>query len=91
MSCIVLDVDFAEKNNITELGVFIIENVQGYPYRPPRTYKPTKQAVWCTENLHGMVWNSGRLNYSELAKIFPSDVKGEIFAEETKKARFLAD
>ena len=52
-------------------------------------YKPTKQAVWCTENLPGSVWNSGRLHYGELPNIFPSDVTGDYFANATEKCKIL--
>ena len=76
MSCIVLDIGLAHKNVIKELGVFIDGKVQGYSFRPPKKYKPTKQAFWCTRNWHGNVWNSERLDYSELSNILPTAVKG---------------
>ena len=60
MSCIVLDIELADKNFIKELGVFFDGRVQGYSFRPPKTYKPTKQSFWCTRILHEIVWNSGR-------------------------------
>ena len=85
-SCIVLDSELADKNVTKKLGVFIDGNVQGYSFRPPKKYKPTKQAIWCTRNLHGDVWNGGSLDWSELPNILPRDVKGDNFA---KKARFL--
>ena len=74
-----------------ELGVFIDGKVQGYSFCPPKKYKPTKQAVWCTRNLHGIVWNSGRLDYSELAKFLPRAVKGEYFGKGTEKCKILGN
>ena len=35
------------------------------------------------------MWNSGRLNYSELPDILPSDVNGEYFAVGTEKGKVL--
>ena len=86
----VLDIELADENVIKELGVFIDAKVQGDSFRPPKKYKPTKQALWCTRNLHGIVWNSGGSDYSELSNILPRAVKGEHFAKGTKNARFLA-
>ena len=86
MSCILLDMGLTDKNVIKDLGVFIDGKVQGHSFRPPQKYKPTKQAFWCTRNLHGIVWNSGRLDdYGELSEILPGAVKGEYFSERTLK------
>ena len=90
MSCIVLDNKVADKNVSRELGVFIGGKIQGYSFRPPKKHKPTKQAFSCTRNLHGIVGNSGRLDYNELLNILFRVVKGEKFAEEQKNAKFLA-
>ena len=54
-------------------------------------YKPTEQALGCTKNLHGIVWNSGRLDYSELSNIPPRAVKGEYFAKGTEKFKILGN
>ena len=81
---IVLDIELADKNLIEELGHFIIGNVQRYSFRPPRKYKPTKQAVWCTKEVHRYTWNCGPVNYSELPNIIPSDLRGDCYAEERK-------
>ena len=89
MSCIVLDFEQAAKKFIRELGVFIDRKVQGYSVCPPKKYKLTKQAFWCTRKLHGIVWNSGRLDYSELSNILPRAVKGEYFAKVTDKSKIL--
>ena len=89
ISCIVLDIELADKNVIKELGVFIDGKVQGYSFRPPAKYKPIKQAFWCTRNLHGIVWIGGRLDYSEFSKILPRAVKGECVAKETEKCKIV--
>ena len=74
------------------LGVFLNENVQGYSFSHPTKYKPTKQEIWCTRSLHATVWNSVRLDYSELSVHTAKDVKAEYLAKETgKKSRFLAN
>ena len=77
MSCIVLDFELTYKNVIRELGFLIDFIVQGYPFCPPKKYKRTKQAFWCTRNLHGILWNSGGLAYSELSNILPLAGNGE--------------
>ena len=85
--CIVLDIELTDINFINELEVFFDSKVRGYSFCPSEKYKPTKQAVWCTSKLHGIVCNSGRLDNSELPIILPSDVKGEYFAKETEKCK----
>ena len=89
MFCIILVIELAGIIVFKELGVFFDGNVQGYSFGSPGKYKPTKQAVWCTKNLHGTVWNSGSLNYNELPNILPSDVKGEYFVERLEKKKTL--
>ena len=89
MSGIVLDIELADKNVTKELGVFIDGKVQGYSFRPPKKFKTTKQAFWCTRNLQGNVWNSGRLDYSELSNILPGAVKRQYFAKGTEKCKIL--
>ena len=89
MSCIVLDIELADKNVMKELGVFFDGKVQGYLFRPPKKYKPTKQPFWCKRKLNGIVWNSGRLVYSELSNILPRAVKGEFFPKGLKECTIL--
>ena len=89
MSGIVLDFELVEKNVIKALGVIIDGNVQGYSIRPPKKLKPTKQAFWCTTNVHRILRNSGRLYYSELSNIHPGAIKGEDFAKGTEKCKIL--
>ena len=50
--------------------------------------KPTK-AFCCTRHLHGVVWNSVCLQYSELLKLLPRDVKRECFGKKLEKAKFF--
>ena len=88
--CIVLVIELEDKNAFKELGDFSDGKVQAYSFRPSKKYKPTKQAFWCTRNLHGIVWNGERWDYSELSDILPRAVKGEYFAKGTKNASFLA-
>ena len=90
MSCIVLDIEPAAKNVVKELGVFIDGKVQGYSFRPPKNYKPTRQAFWCTRTLHGIVWNSGRLDYREPSNILPRALKGE-GSKGTEKCKILGN
>ena len=54
MFCIALDNELAEINVLRELGSFFDEKVQGYNFRPPKKYKPTKRAFWCTRKLGKM-------------------------------------
>ena len=91
MSCIVLDIELADKNVMKDLGVFIDGKVQGYLMHPPEKYKTTKQSFWCTRYLHGIVWNSARLVYSELSNILPRVLKGENFARRTQKCKILGN
>ena len=53
--------------------------------------KPSKQPFWCTRNLHGIVWNSGRLDCSEHSNILPRAVKEEHFAKGTGKCKILGN
>ena len=91
MSFILVDDELADKNVIKELGVFIDGKVQGYSFCPPKKYKPTKQASWCTRKMHGIVWNSGGLYFSGLSNLLLGAVKGEYFAKRTEKCKFLGN
>ena len=52
-----------------------------------KKFKPTKQTFWCTKNLQGIVWNSGRFDYSELPNVLPRYAKADFF-KRTKKYQF---
>ena len=73
------------------MGVFNDGRVQGYSFHPPKKYKPTKQAFCCTRNLPRIVWRSGRLDYSQLANILTTAVKGEDFANGREKCKILGN
>ena len=87
MSCIVLDIVFADKNSIMELGFFIDGNVQWCSFCPPTKYRTTEQAFWYTRNLHWLVWNSRCEENSELSFFLPRAVKGNYFAKETERGK----
>ena len=60
---IVLDIELTEKNIIKHLGLFIDGSLQGFPFCPPKIFKPNKQITWNTSHLHGSAWSSGKLEY----------------------------
>ena len=74
MSLIVLDIELTEKNLIEELGLFIDDSLQGFPFCRPKTFKPNKQTSWNTKHLHGIAWSSGKLDYEKLFAVF-NDIK----------------
>ena len=89
MSCIVLDIDLADKNIIKELGVFIDGSVQGFSFCPLKTFKPNKQTTWNTNHLHGIAFSSGKLDYGKLLAVF-YDIKimnAEVFAKGFEKCK----
>ena len=69
MRCLLLEIEFAEKNLSKELGVFLDEADQRYSFRPQK-YEPIKQGFWCTRNLHGIVWNRECLDHIEVPIFF---------------------
>ena len=52
-----------------------------------KSTKPQSQQLH--GNLHGIVWNSGHLDYSEIPNILTSDVKGEFFAKRIENCKIL--
>ena len=91
MSCIVIDIELTEKNIIKELGLFFDGSVQGFSFCPPKTFKPNKQTTWNTKHLHGLPWNSGKLDYEKLFAVF-YDIKlmnAEVFAKGLEMCRLL--
>ena len=91
-SGIVLDLELAEKNAIKEFGVSTDRNVQEDSSRPPKKlkiYKPTELAIWFTQNLKKIVWNSGSLDYSKLQNVFIKDVNDKNSARGTEKKQDL--
>ena len=91
MSLIVIDIELTEKNIIKELGLFIDGSVQGFSFCPPKTFKPNKETIWNTNQLHGIAWSSGKLEYEKLFAVF-YDLKvtnAEMFAKVFEKCRLL--
>ena len=91
MSCIVLDIELADKNVIKELGIFIDGSLQGFSNCLPKKYKPNKQTIWSTSHLHGIAWKSGKLDYDKLFGFF-YDIRvrnAEVFAKGLDKCRLL--
>ena len=70
MSLIVLDIELIEKNIIKELGLFIHGSPQAFSFRPPKTFKPIKQATWNTRHLPLIAWSSGKLENEKLLAFF---------------------
>ena len=91
VSCLEQAIEQAEKLIWRDLGVFINGNVQEYSLRLPEKYKPIKSAVSRRRILKRIVWNSGRLDYSELPNILPREEKGENFAKGTEKCKILGN
>ena len=92
MSRIVLDIELTDKNIVKELGLFIDGSVHGLSFCPPKTFKPNKQTTWNTRHLHGIAWNSGKLDYDKLFAVF-YDIKvmnAEVFARGLEKCRLLS-
>ena len=91
MSCIVLDIEFTEKNIIKELGLFIDGSVQGFSFCSPKTFKPNKQSSWNTKHLHGIAWSSGKLDYEKLFAVSYDIMmmNAEVFAKGFEKCKLL--
>ena len=90
ITCILLDIEPADINDFKELGVRLTGN-SVLSLRPPMKYKLTKQAFWCTRNVHGIVWNSRCFYYFELPNILPRDVNGKYFAKGTENCNILGN
>ena len=92
MFLIVLIIELTEKNIIEELGLFIDGSLQGFSFRPPKTFKPNKQTTWNTKHQHGIAWSSGKLDYDKFFAVF-YDIKvmnAEVFAKGLEKCRLLS-
>ena len=70
MSLIVLEIELTEKNIIEELRLYIDGSQQRFRFCPPKTFKPNKQTAWKTSRLHGIAWNSRKLDYDKLFAVF---------------------
>ena len=58
MSLIALDIELTEKILIKELGLFILDSLQGFSFCPATIYKPNKQTTWNTSHLQEFAWSS---------------------------------
>ena len=93
MSCIVLDKELTEKNEIKELGLFVDGSLHGLSICPPKSFKPNKQTTWNTSHLHGIAWSSGKQDYEKLFAVF-YDIRvlnAEVFAKGFEKFRLLTN
>ena len=91
MTCIVLDIELADKNVIKEVGVFIDGSLQGFLFCPPKKFKPNKQTTWNTKHLQRIAWSSGKLDYEKLFAVFYDieTMNAEVFAKGLEKCRLL--
>ena len=92
MPLVVLDIECLEGKIIKELEIFKDGMVLGYSFLPPKDYKPTFQAKWNTKKMHGINWNHGKLDYSELAFIIHQHCSPttEYFAKGLEKSKILS-
>ena len=88
MSSIATDIELTDKYVIKELGICFDGKVQQDSFCPPIKYKPTKRAFWCTRNMQGTMWSSGRWDYNEFSITLPRALMGQYFAKEQKKPKF---
>ena len=89
LSCIALAIEFANKDGIKKLGFLIQMNVQVYPFRLTQKYKASEQLFECKRNFHGIVCNSGCMEYCELPSVLHRVLKCEFFAKGTEKCKIL--
>ena len=92
MPLVVLVIECLEGIIVKELGIFMNGIVLGYSFLPPKYYKPTLQAKWNTKNMHGIKWNHGKRDYSELACIIHQhwSPTTEYFAKGLEKCKILS-
>ena len=91
MTLVVFDIECLEGTVVKELGIFKDGIVLGYTFLPPNDYKPTFQAKWNTKNLHGINWNNGKVDYSDLPTIIHQHCSPttEYFAKGLEKCKIL--
>ena len=93
MTLVVFDIECLEGTVVKELGIFKDGIVLGYAFLPPNDYKPTFQAKWNTKNLHGINWNNGKVDYSDLPTIIHQHCSPttEYFAKGLEKCKILSN
>ena len=91
MPLVVLDIECLERKIVKE-GIFKDGVVLGYSFLPPKDYKPIFQAKWNTKIMHGINWNHGQLDYSELAFIIHQHCSPttKYFAKGLEKCKILS-
>ena len=77
MSLLVFDIECLEGHIVRELDVFKDGIVLGYSFLPTKDKKPTFQANWNTKKLHGINWNNGKPENTELSSMIHQGV-GEV-------------
>ena len=92
MPLVAVDIECLEGKIVKELGIFKDGIVLGCSFLPPKDYKPTFQTKWNTKNMHGINWNHGQLDYSELAFIIHQycSPTTEYFAKGLEKCQVLS-
>ena len=70
MSLIVLDIELTEKNITQELGLSIDDSPLRFSFCPPKNCTPNEQTTGNTSHLHGIAWNSGKLDYDKFFAVF---------------------
>ena len=92
MDFVVIDVEFVERNVVKEMGLYFDGNILGLSFKPPRDYEPTKQAFWGTDFLHGMSWDSGKLDYDSLQRHLQivKKHKSRFLAKGTEKCKIVS-
>ena len=63
MFLIVLDTELTEEDTIKEVGLHIDGSLKGFSFCPSKSCKPNKQTTWITSHLHGIAWDSGKLDF----------------------------
>ena len=93
MSLVVLDIECMDNYIVKELGIYQDGVVKGYSFRPPKDFKPTKQSYWLTSHLHGINWDSGVHEYSDIGQILNAvnSTNAEFFAKGSEKCKFLSN
>ena len=89
ISCIVLVTELADKNIIQKLGVFLMEKFRD-SNSSSKKVQGHQASVLVYKNFRGIVWYSGRLDYSEGADVLFWAVKTDYFAKGTRNAILLA-
>ena len=93
MTLVVFDIECLEGTFVKELEIFMNQIVLRYTFLQPNDYKPTFQAKWNTKKLHGINWNNGKNDYSDLPTIIHQHCSPttEYFAKVLEKCKVLSN